>query len=94
MTRADLVRKWASLVELCEGTFCRPEDALKVNGISGSIPSFCQPGIAYEFAVAIIEDEAIFEYTEVYHKATHEILCVRAWHGAGWLSRNYSLVPF
>jgi hypothetical protein len=93
--RADLIRKWADTVELCENTFCRPEDALKIDGlVRGCEPSFLKDEDLYTFAVAVIEDAAVFAGDIVYHKDTSDALLVRQWHGAKWLSRNYSWIPF
>ena len=70
MKKADLHRKWAWVLDMCEGTNVDPIDCLRIDGIPCRLknPLFSDEPECYTFAVAILEGKPLFVGDEVYWK--------------------------
>ncbi|MGZ5029056.1 MAG: hypothetical protein ACXWAT_00675 [Methylobacter sp.] len=61
MKRSDLFRRYAEVIDMCEGTNVRPLLCVRVSGENVSTePCFNGNAAAYTFALAIVEDKPVF----------------------------------
>ena len=68
-TKADLYRKYADMIDMCEGTKVEPVECVKHDlYICCTQPKFNRPAWEYEFAHCIVEDKAVFTGDELYYK--------------------------
>ena len=70
MTRADLYRRYADVIEMCEGKNVEPWSCVKIDReVLESQPTFTWPPDNYTFAVAIVEGQPVFIGDVLYRKA-------------------------
>ena len=61
MIRADLYRRYADMIDMCNGTKLEPYQCVKINDwIVTGTPGFNSDSNSYIFAVAIVEDRPVF----------------------------------
>lgn len=68
--RSNLLREYARLHDMCEGTTVDPDVCIKLNGTTNTISnlSFRDLDTVYEFAVAIVENTPIFANDILYYE--------------------------
>lgn len=78
MKKSDLHRKWARVLDMCEGTEVDPNDCWKFNGESKHrYPSFDSVG-TYDFMVAILESKPVFIGDKLYGKISKQFSVIEA----------------
>jgi hypothetical protein len=93
--QAALYRKFAEVIELCEGTSIRPETCWKMNGVRmDTSPHFNHVHGDYSFIHAIIEGQRIWVGDIVFWKETLERFTVKEYHGVKWLQEFFTTTPF
>lgn len=70
MKKSDLHRKYAWVLDMCEGTNIDPRECVKIGGVVNmeADPVFDLPAGCYTFMVAILEGKPLFVGDEVYWK--------------------------
>lgn len=70
MKKSDLHRKYAWVLDMCEGTNIDPRECVKIGGAVNmdADPVFDLPAGCYTFMVAILESKPLFVGEEVYWK--------------------------
>ena len=67
MTRSDLLRRYADMVEMCEGTNVDPDNCVK--GVNGGFLdyTFKAPPKIYVFARGVVEGRPVFDNDALYY---------------------------
>lgn len=70
MKQSDLFRKYARMIDMCEGTAVKPWWCVKMDGLQFNDecgkPKFDDNPDAYTFAIAIVEGKPVFKGDELY----------------------------
>jgi hypothetical protein len=83
MRKSDLYRKWADMLDLCEGTDVSPLICVKLNGVAFTpmmgcttfTPAFNDPPDNYAFAITILHGKPLFKHQYV------QLPAIGAWDG-------------
>lgn len=75
MKRSDLFRRYADVIDMCEGTKVIPCECIKFDDESFTeTPYFDSNYDLYTFAIAIVEDKPVFVGDVLYHKDGTQII--------------------
>ena len=78
MKQSDLWRKFADMVDLCEGTGIDPWKCVKFDGVVwGNRLGFEALPKCYQFALAIVEGKPVFEGDELYTKDVGKCIAIK-----------------
>jgi len=93
MTRADLFREYARVIEMCEGTTVDPVECVSFRGtdirVNKQYYTFSARPELYTFALCIVENKPVFAGDVLYHKSTGDRVKVQI----RWTEHELYVIP-